>query len=112
MSAYRHLITGLLRAGLLNKPYSALPAAAISTRQASKSALDVSGIFPPIPTPFNADESIAYDKLEANIKKWNEIPLRGKADIKIKIRNVLKYIYEKCLLKEMITTLGNSVAQR
>ncbi|KAK7479296.1 hypothetical protein BaRGS_00029466 [Batillaria attramentaria] len=41
------------------------------------SSLDVSGIFPPIPTPFNADESIAYDQLESNISKWNSIPLKG-----------------------------------
>ncbi|XP_046555018.1 4-hydroxy-2-oxoglutarate aldolase, mitochondrial-like [Haliotis rubra] len=43
----------------------------------STSTKDISGIFPPIPTPFNADETIAWDKLESNIKKWNEIPLRG-----------------------------------
>eukprot|EP00916_Digyalum_oweni_P020679 GHVL01034469.1.p1 GENE.GHVL01034469.1~~GHVL01034469.1.p1 ORF type:complete len:352 (+),score=34.99 GHVL01034469.1:113-1168(+) len=41
------------------------------------STLDISGVYPPIPTPFNADESIAYDKLEFNINKWNTIPLRG-----------------------------------
>ncbi|KAH3789674.1 hypothetical protein DPMN_167860 [Dreissena polymorpha] len=39
--------------------------------------LDISGIYPPIATPFNSDESIAYDKLQENIAKWNKIPLRG-----------------------------------
>ncbi|BFY97441.1 hypothetical protein BsWGS_00481 [Bradybaena similaris] len=39
--------------------------------------LDISGIFPPISTPFNEDESIAYDKLEYNMKKWNKIPFKG-----------------------------------
>ncbi|CAG5118350.1 unnamed protein product [Candidula unifasciata] len=39
--------------------------------------LDISGIYPPIPTPFNEDESIAYDKLEFNMKKWNKIPFKG-----------------------------------
>nr|CAD7401843.1 unnamed protein product [Timema cristinae] len=39
--------------------------------------LDLSGIFPPIATPFLEDESIAYDKLEENIKKWNKIPFKG-----------------------------------
>nr|CAD7197794.1 unnamed protein product [Timema douglasi] len=39
-------------------------------------AVDLSGIFPPIATPFLEDESIAYDKLEENIKKWNKIPFK------------------------------------
>lgn len=39
--------------------------------------LDLTGIYPPIPTPFNTDESIAWDKLKENMKKWNEFPLRG-----------------------------------
>lgn len=43
----------------------------------STSTMDISGIFPPIPTPFNADETIAWDKLKSNIEKWNKIPLRG-----------------------------------
>lgn len=41
------------------------------------SSLDISGLYPPIATPFNKDESIAYDKLEANIQKWNKIPFKG-----------------------------------
>nr|CAD7456079.1 unnamed protein product [Timema tahoe] len=40
-------------------------------------ALDLSGIFPPIATPFLEDESIAYDKLEENLKKWSKIPFKG-----------------------------------
>ncbi|KAL3864891.1 hypothetical protein ACJMK2_006538 [Sinanodonta woodiana] len=39
--------------------------------------LDISGIYPPIATPFRADESIDYGKLEENINKWNQIPFRG-----------------------------------
>jgi 4-hydroxy-2-oxoglutarate aldolase len=39
--------------------------------------LNLSGIFPPIPTPFNADESIAYDKLHANLEKWQRISFAG-----------------------------------
>jgi len=39
--------------------------------------LDISGIYPPIPTPFNEDESIAFDKLKLNMDKWNKIPFRG-----------------------------------
>lgn len=39
--------------------------------------MDISGIYPPIATPFNEDETIAYDKLQHNMDKWNKIPLRG-----------------------------------
>ncbi|KAJ9593753.1 hypothetical protein L9F63_027602 [Diploptera punctata] len=40
-------------------------------------SVDLSGIFPPIPTPFNEDESIAYDKLEVNFKQWDKVPFQG-----------------------------------
>lgn len=40
--------------------------------------LDLSGIFPPITTPFNKDESLAFDKLEYNMEKWNKLPFKGK----------------------------------
>jgi len=43
----------------------------------SMSSLDLSGIFPPIPCPFREDESIAWDKLEHNLAKWTQLPLRG-----------------------------------
>lgn len=39
--------------------------------------IDLSGVYPPIVTPFNDDESIAWDKLRANISKWNQHPLTG-----------------------------------
>ena len=39
--------------------------------------LDFSGVYPPITTPFNKDETIAWDKLETNLSKMNNIPLRG-----------------------------------
>lgn len=41
------------------------------------STLDISGIYPPITTPFNVDESVAYDKLQSNFDKWKKIPFRG-----------------------------------
>lgn len=40
-------------------------------------AVDLSGVFPPIPTPFNKDESIAYDKLASNIQHWEAVPFQG-----------------------------------
>ena len=39
--------------------------------------MNISGIYPPIATPFNDDESIAYDKLQHNMDMLNKIPLRG-----------------------------------
>jgi 4-hydroxy-2-oxoglutarate aldolase len=39
--------------------------------------IKISGIFAPIVTPFNDDETIAYDKLESNLLKWAEKGLSG-----------------------------------
>jgi 4-hydroxy-2-oxoglutarate aldolase len=41
------------------------------------SQLDISGIFPPIPTPFRDDEEINYESLESNLTKWNATKVRG-----------------------------------
>ncbi|XP_068218163.1 4-hydroxy-2-oxoglutarate aldolase, mitochondrial-like [Palaemon carinicauda] len=49
----------------------------LSTTVSSKGKLELSGVFPPMPTPFNQDESIAYDKLEKNVALWDNIPFRG-----------------------------------
>jgi 4-hydroxy-2-oxoglutarate aldolase len=38
--------------------------------------LELNGIFPPIPTPF-INEKVAYDKLAANIERWNPAGLKG-----------------------------------
>ncbi|XP_059469626.1 4-hydroxy-2-oxoglutarate aldolase, mitochondrial-like [Neocloeon triangulifer] len=43
----------------------------------SAPSLDLSGVFPPIPTPFNADETLAFDKLEQNFRVWQKFPFRG-----------------------------------
>lgn len=39
--------------------------------------LDLSGIYPPIATPFTAKEDVDYQKLEGNLQKYNKIPFRG-----------------------------------
>lgn len=39
--------------------------------------IDLSGIYPPIVTPFDAAENIDWEALEKNIKLWNNIPFRG-----------------------------------
>lgn len=37
----------------------------------------LSGIYPPIVTPFTADEDVDYEALRFNIKRWNETGLSG-----------------------------------
>jgi len=39
--------------------------------------LDISGIYPPIATPFDEDENISYDHLQENMNAWNKIPFKG-----------------------------------
>ena len=39
--------------------------------------ISLAGVFPPIPTPFKADEQIDYDALQANLERWNGEPLAG-----------------------------------
>ena len=39
--------------------------------------IQLGGIYPPLTTPFNADESIAFDKLASNLTKYAEIPFAG-----------------------------------
>lgn len=39
--------------------------------------LSLHGIFPPIPTPFNPDESLALDHLRSNLSTWAQWPLAG-----------------------------------
>jgi len=39
--------------------------------------MDLKGIYPPICTPFDTTESIDWDKLAFNMKKWNKEDLRG-----------------------------------
>ncbi|XP_064631117.1 4-hydroxy-2-oxoglutarate aldolase, mitochondrial-like [Lineus longissimus] len=40
-------------------------------------SLDISGIYPPIVTPFDSNEDISWEKLEFNLKKLQQHPLRG-----------------------------------
>ena len=57
---------------------TSLPApqmAAFSTSANRK--LDLSGVYPPIVTPFEENEEISYSKLEENFQKWNKIPFKG-----------------------------------
>ena len=49
----------------------------LSTTQFVPRKLDLTGIYPPVTTPFNEDESLAWDRLAENIAKYDEAPLRG-----------------------------------
>ncbi len=39
--------------------------------------ISMAGIFPPIPTPFDANGEINYAALESNMERWNRFPLAG-----------------------------------
>jgi len=39
--------------------------------------LSLSGVYAPIPTPFDADGAVAHDRLAENIARWNQTPLAG-----------------------------------
>jgi aconitase A len=59
-------------------------------------ALDLSGIFPPITTPFNKDESIAYDKLASNIQQWEAVPFQGQFTNPVRI--LTRKLHSSCLM--------------
>jgi len=65
------------KAAMASKRIAALALRTFSSQKGSGS-LDLSGIFPPIPTPFNQDETLAFDKLEKNFAVWQKIPFRGR----------------------------------
>lgn len=43
----------------------------------SKSTISLNGVFPPIPTPFDAQGDVAYDALVANLERWSQHNLAG-----------------------------------
>lgn len=49
-------------------------------------SFDLSGIYPPIPTPFSDNEDVNWDALKRNLLKWEEIPFRGKESDYIRIK--------------------------
>ena len=51
----------------------------LSNRMTSqKRKINLSGIFPPIPTPFKEDEDIDFEGLEKNLDAWNELNFAGR----------------------------------
>jgi len=42
-----------------------------------KQSISLSGVFPPIPTPFDAEGNVAYLALAENLKRWNQYGLAG-----------------------------------
>lgn len=53
-------------------------------------SLSLSGVYPPIITPFNQHEEIAFDKLKCNLQKWKTNPLRG-------VFYLLSYLLDICM---------------
>lgn len=48
-----------------------------NTSQRAGKRLDISGIYPPIATPFTPTEDVDYQRLDDNIKKYSNFPFRG-----------------------------------
>uniref|UniRef100_A0A8C1QI42 4-hydroxy-2-oxoglutarate aldolase, mitochondrial n=1 Tax=Cyprinus carpio TaxID=7962 RepID=A0A8C1QI42_CYPCA len=45
--------------------------------QSAAKRLDISGIYPPIATPFTRSEDVDYQRLDDNLKKYANLPFRG-----------------------------------
>jgi len=45
--------------------------------QMTDQAIDLRGVFPPIPTPFDGSGNVAYEALAENLARWNEHGLSG-----------------------------------
>jgi 4-hydroxy-2-oxoglutarate aldolase len=43
----------------------------------NRSTISLSGVFPPIPTPFDAQGDVAYQALVENLERWNRYDLAG-----------------------------------
>lgn len=48
-----------------------------SSSSSDEKAIQLCGIYPPLTTPFNPDETIAFDKLADNLAKYVKIPFAG-----------------------------------
>ena len=46
-------------------------------REGKMSHISLAGIFPPIPTPFDARGEVAYDRLAGNVERWCRTPVAG-----------------------------------
>jgi len=42
-----------------------------------KKSIDISGVYPPIATPFDDNQNVDLDRLSSNLKLWNNMPFRG-----------------------------------
>ena len=43
----------------------------------TQGSLDLRGVYPPLPTPFTANEDVDYDKFKENVDKMNTYGFRG-----------------------------------
>lgn len=63
-----------------------------SWRNKSQSAgkrLDISGIYPPIATPFTQSEDVDYQRLNDNLKKYGSLPFRGELTMFAPLQSLL-----------------------
>ena len=71
-------------------------------RTASTAAVpvDLSGVFPPIATPFDNNDCIDYDKLAFNLQRWNEIPFKGSISVFLSAGSAQNFLYLNILTRE------------
>ncbi len=62
--------------------------------------MDIQGIFPPIPTPFDADGKILHDRLRLNLARWVETGLHGFVVLGSNGEYVMLNETEKCAVWE------------
>ena len=58
----------------MNRTFRLIGSRLLSSKNNS---LNLSGVYPPIITPFNENEEIAFDKFKYNLEKWKMVPLKG-----------------------------------
>lgn len=91
---WKSLLTNI-RSTILRVPgrsvcVSAAGRAAAATQASPTHQLDLRGVYPPMPTPFLEDETIAYDQLANNVGIWSKIPFRGKWELWV--RQVMSHL--------------------
>ncbi|XP_074642649.1 4-hydroxy-2-oxoglutarate aldolase, mitochondrial-like isoform X2 [Tubulanus polymorphus] len=75
LANFGQLTRTLMALGPVNRTVSSLLTRCLSS--SSRSSIDLTGIYPPITTPFHENEDINWGKLESNLEIWGRMPFRG-----------------------------------